>query len=91
MMVNLLGAAKATSPAEGYAIMALAGAGWLLWYAFACWRWPFRSCPKCKGLGRIHAPSGKTFRMCKWCGGSARRLRAARRIYNYFHARKDAS
>lgn len=85
-------AAGSTDPTEGYAIIALAGAGWLLSYAVACWIWPFRNCRRCSGTARIKSPTGRAFRPCRRCQASGRRLRAGRWVFNYFYGkRKDAS
>jgi hypothetical protein len=51
-------------------------------YAFACWIWPFKACPRCEGSGKRRSPTGRAFRLCRSCGGTGRRLRAGRWIYN---------
>ncbi|MFG2037325.1 hypothetical protein [Dactylosporangium sp. NPDC048998] len=62
-----------------------------LGYAFACWIWPFKACPRCDGTGKRRSPSGRAFRLCRRCGGTGRRLRAGRWIYNHLsNTRRDA-
>jgi DnaJ-class molecular chaperone len=62
-----------------------------LGYAFACWVWPFKSCPRCEGTGKRRSPSGRAFKLCRRCEGTGRRLRAGRWIYNRFAGiRRDA-
>ncbi|GAB7049510.1 hypothetical protein [Catenuloplanes indicus] len=62
-----------------------------LGYAFACWVWPFKHCPRCHGTGRKPSPTGRAFRECRRCGGTGRRLRAGRWIYNQLsHRRREA-
>ncbi|MBB5840007.1 hypothetical protein [Kribbella italica] len=58
--------------------VAVFGGGYLL----TCRIWPFRACGRCKGLGRLHAPNGKSWRDCPRCNGKGRRLRIGRRIWN---------
>lgn len=53
---------------------------WLAGYALACWLWPFRRCPRCKGTGKRFSPSGKAFGNCWRCKGSGRRIRLGRRV-----------
>ncbi len=58
----------------------------LLWagcYALACWIWPFTACRKCGGAGRHKSPSGKAWRKCRRCKGSATRIRTGRRIFDW--------
>jgi len=62
-----------------------------LGYSFACWVWPFKSCPRCDGTGKRRSPSGRAFRLCRRCEGTGRRLRAGRWIYNRLSStRRDA-
>ncbi len=49
-------------------------------YAFACWIWPFKACPRCSGSGKKRSPSGRAFRLCRRCEGTGRRLRAGERV-----------
>jgi DnaJ-class molecular chaperone len=68
----------------GSALLALAVVAWVAGYSVACWIWPFKACPRCKGTGRRRSPTGKRFRLCGRCDGTGRRLRTGRRIYNFF-------
>lgn len=58
-------------------------------YAFSCWRWPFADCLKCGGSGKIRNSSGKVFKICKRCKGSAKRLRVGRRAWNRFRGIRE--
>ena len=42
-------------------------------YALACWLAPFGACHRCAGRGRL----------CRWCDGTGRRVRAGRRLWTY--------
>ncbi len=64
-------------------VLILTAVVYVLWYALACWLWPFARCRCCSGTGR-HA-RGKHFRDCWWCKGGGRRWRLGRRIWNYLH------
>lgn len=55
---------------------------WIGYYATACWWFPFRRCWCCSGTGRHHSKNGKHLRLCRWCTGSGRRVRLARRGWN---------
>lgn len=63
------------------------GTAWLLLiafalvYAVACWAFPFRKCPACKGIGRRIGGFGG-IRLCHRCDGSGLKLRAGRRVLN---------
>ncbi|HET6479251.1 MAG TPA: hypothetical protein VFG35_04290 [Actinoplanes sp.] len=59
-----------------------------LCYTFACWVWPFKTCPRCSGTGKKRSPSGRAFRLCRRCDGTGRRLRAGRWIYNQLSRRR---
>lgn len=59
-------------------------------YTGSCWWFPFGYCMCCKGRGSHKRKDGKVFRDCRhilgWgCGGTGRRLRAGRRVYNFIH------
>jgi hypothetical protein len=58
------------------------GVGWVAVYSVACWLYPYAACPRCKGKGKRHSPSGKTFGDCRRCKGKGRRVRVGRRIWN---------
>lgn len=58
------------------AVLALAAA-----YLAACAMWPFAACRLCGGRGRIPSPSGRAWRICRWCKGTGGRLRAGRRLW----------
>lgn len=52
-------------------------------YWVACLLWPFAACLKCDGDGKTRSPSGKTWRPCRRCDGTGRRLRFGRHVINY--------
>lgn len=62
---------------------------WAAGYAFACWFWPFTRCKKCEGTGKRKSPSGKAWRKCRRCKGSATRIRTGRLIFNWLHVTKE--
>lgn len=61
-------------------------------YAGSCAIWPFGRCRRrrCSG-GRIYRTGGKVFRDCRRCGGSGRRLRLGRRMWNAYRRRRAAT
>ncbi len=62
------------------------------WYATACRTWPWGSCWRCKGTGKLGAWGSddkprrrRHFRKCPRCRGTGIRLRIGRRIFNHLH------
>lgn len=51
-------------------------------YVVECAWWPFGYCLCCKGAGKHHKTNSRVFKDCWWCGGSGRRLRVGRRVWN---------
>jgi hypothetical protein len=49
-------------------------------YLVMCAVFPYASCPRCNGSGKLRSPSGKAFRNCRRCGGKGSRVRLGRRI-----------
>lgn len=45
--------------------------------------WPFKTCRRCRGTGKVRSPVGRAVRRCPRCAGSGLRLRAARRAWNH--------
>ncbi len=87
-----LSAATATSDGlepQTILMLFIAGLVWLACYTFACWFWPFAACKKCDGQGRFKSPSGRAWRRCPRCKGTATRLRTGRRIFNWLHVTKE--
>ena len=80
-MTHLLATAT-TPPAVGWLLLAGTGVLAALVYAASCWLWPYRHCHRCDA-GRIHREDRKVFRLCHRCGGTGRRLRLGRRLYNH--------
>jgi len=77
--VSLVALITAGSALALFVTAAVLGGGYLL----TCRIWPFTSCPRCKGLGRLHQPGRKTtWRDCPRCRGTGRRLRIGRRLWN---------
>ncbi len=78
-----LSAATATNSAT---LIGIAVGTVLLWsagYVIACAFWPFAACGRCDGTGKHRSPSGKAWRKCRRCRGSAARLRFGRRVFNW--------
>jgi hypothetical protein len=44
-------------------------------YAFSALRWPWHTCPKCRGARVNTGSNGKRWGMCKRCGGAGRTQR----------------
>ena len=59
------------------AVLVVAG---VVGYVLMCAVFPYTSCPRGKGSGKLRSPSGKAFRECRRCGGKGRRVRIGRRI-----------
>ena len=64
-------------------LLTLVTLGYLAWYAFACWVWPFTTCRRCSGTGKRPAWIGSGFRFCRRCGGTGHRLRFGRWLHNH--------
>ena len=71
---------------DGLLLLALAAIARLAGYAVAVRSWPFTSCLKCHGDGKLRSPSGRNRRRCTRCKGTGRRLRLGRRVINAFSA-----
>lgn len=63
-------------------ILIVLGLAWAVGYIVACRVWPLTKCRKCAGTGRHQSPSGKAWRKCRRCKGSASRIRTGRLILN---------
>lgn len=54
-------------------------------YFATCAIWPFRSCRRCHGSGKLHSPLfKKALRLCPACNGSGLRLRVGRKAWNAY-------
>ncbi|WP_191844045.1 hypothetical protein [Catellatospora chokoriensis] len=61
-------------------------------YVLLCWALPFGRCRWCSGTGTAKTLIMRRLRSCRMCGGSRKRLRIGRRIYNAVHnANTDAA
>jgi hypothetical protein len=58
------------------------GVGWFVVYVAACVLWPNGPDPKCKGTGKRKSPTGVYWGDCRRCGGSGKRVRLGRRIWD---------
>jgi hypothetical protein len=89
----LLAAATATTHGDVKGRLILLGLVLLVaaGYALACWWWPFTSCPRCKGTGRSKSPTGKNWRKCRRCKGTATRVRLGRRVFNWLQVTKEGT
>lgn len=59
---------------SSHVVLVLAGLIGLGLYAWACQRWPYVTCGRCKG-GKHPSPSKKAWRNCGRCKGTGKRLR----------------
>lgn len=80
-------AAPAEAPVD-WTALTLGALAFAAGYAFACWFWPWTSCRRCDGKGKFRSPSGKNWRKCPRCKGSAAKVRLGRRVWDYFMARR---
>ena len=70
----------------------IAAIGYAAYYSLACWIFPFTNCAKCKGDGKLRSPSGRTFKLCRRCKATGRRLRVGRVIWNWIrHIHDDGT
>lgn len=73
---------------KGYVILALILLGTAVWQVWLCVHYPYEPCPRCKGGGRKTQPgNSKRWRDCRKCGGTGRRLRLGRRLFNFARER----
>lgn len=47
--------------------------------------WPYRTCPRCHGTGKLYSPTGKTWRHCPRCTGTGARPRPLTRTRTRHH------
>jgi hypothetical protein len=60
-------------------IALLAGFG----YAITCLIWPYGSCRRCSGSGKLRSPfGGDAYRRCPRCKATGARLRLGRRLFS---------
>jgi hypothetical protein len=87
-----LSAATATaeaSPWIGRLICAGLVLAVLIGYPAACAFWPFTSCRKCEGNGKLRSPSRKNWRPCRRCKATGTRVRLGRRVMNWLGEQKE--
>lgn len=53
-------------------------------YIATCVIWPFKSCRRCYGTGRLRSPVVKAIRLCPNCNATGLRIRIGRRAWNAF-------
>ena len=53
-----------------------------LGYSATCVIWPFRSCRRCRGTGRLQSPVIRAVRLCPTCEATGLRIRAGRHLWN---------
>lgn len=64
---------------DGHAALVVASIAALLLYLLSCAVWPYRSCPWCRGIGRVGDGRGNyRLRACFLCGGQPWRRLGAR-------------
>jgi hypothetical protein len=72
-------------------LASLTAAGYALWTILLAAVFPFGSCRRCDGTGKLRNPfARKTFRLCPRCDGTGRRVRIARRAYEYLRTEHAA-
>jgi hypothetical protein len=64
---------------SGPPALVLAGLAAAVPYALACWLAPFGACNRCGGRDRL----------CRFCDGTGRRVRAGRRLWTYLRRLHD--
>lgn len=63
-----------------------------LGYGGLCAFYPLLPCGKCDGKGKFSNPwGGKGVRRCPRCGGSGKRTRLARRVWDMFVREEEGS
>ena len=72
-------------------VIAGVAAAVLAWYALSCWWFPLAHCWCCRGRGSHSRDDGTVYRPCggwrcwpRGCGGTGRRWRVGRRVWNFF-------
>lgn len=58
-------------------------------YLGFCMVWPNRTCPNCRGSGKIRSASGRSYRRCWRCQGKGGRQRLGRRFLGAFTSEKE--
>jgi hypothetical protein len=56
------------------------------YYMIGCAFFPWANCRRCGGGGRKYSPAGRAFRDCRKCKGSGRRVRAGRRLWDWYRS-----
>ena len=83
--MDLLSAAASGPPVGALTLLAILAAGG---YLLAAAVWPFAAHGRCKGTGKLRSPSGRSWRTCRGCGGTGRKLRLGRRVFETLQSRK---
>ncbi len=67
------------------------GVLWAIGYVLACARFPYARCrtKRCQG-GRVYSSNGDTWRDHPRCGGSGKRVRWGRRVYEILNHSGEA-
>lgn len=79
-MTHLLAVSASDPSLTAWALVGIVA--WLVFYTVECVVFPWRSCPRCAGKGKLHSPVSRGFRPCRRCGGRARQLRWGRRLWS---------
>jgi hypothetical protein len=64
-----------TPSAEGTSVLILIVVLAVGLYAGTCYLWPYTSCRRCHGGGKVRSPFGTMWRKCTRCTGDGQRLR----------------
>jgi hypothetical protein len=62
----------------------------LVVYVGACLLWPWASCGRCRGRGKLRSPTRRYHRSCPRCGGSGRLQRLPLRLFRSLRDRGRA-
>jgi DnaJ-class molecular chaperone len=65
----------------------VAGSVALTGYGLACVIWPWATCSRCRGRGKLPSPTGRYHRSCPRCTGSGRLYRVPVRVHRFLTGR----
>ena len=82
--MDLLIAAASGSPGAVALVAVVLAAGYVLAVAV----WPFTAHRRCNGSGKLRSPGGRSWRRCPGCGGTGRKLRLGRRVFETLQSRR---
>jgi len=83
--MDLLGAAASGPPLGALALLTILATGG---YLVAVAVWPFTAHRRCNGTGKLRSPGGRAWRTCRGCGGTGRKLRSGRRVFESLRSKR---